>query len=104
MVAVYADILANRADTLRSISTSIAERADMHATLEEQGMMQMRPLAAIPIAAGEQVRFEPGGNHIMLSGLRQVLPAGTQFPLTLHFAVAGDVAISVQVVAPGAAP
>jgi hypothetical protein len=104
VAAVYADIVANRADTLLGASTPVAETADMHSTLEQDGMMQMRPLGEVRMTAGQEVRFEPGGKHIMLSKIRQVLPAGTRFPLTLRFAVAGDVAVTVKVVSPGTTP
>jgi periplasmic copper chaperone A len=104
VVAVYAEISAHQPDTLLGVSTPVAETADMHTTLEQGGMMHMEPLAELPMTAGQTVRFEPGGRHIMLSGLRQILPVGTQFPLTLHFTVAGAVTIQVNVVAPGTRP
>ena len=104
VIAVYAQITANQADTLLGVSTDVAETADMHTTLEKDGMMHMEPLAELPMTAGQQVRFEPGGKHIMLSGVGRVLPVGTQFPLTLRFAVAGEVTVDVNVVAPGARP
>lgn len=103
-IAVYADIRANQADTLVGVATPVADAADMHATEEHDGTLQMRPLAEVRLAAGERVKFEPGGKHIMLSGVRQVLPVGTQFPLSLRFTVAGDVAVQVKVVAPGDSP
>jgi copper(I)-binding protein len=104
VVAVYAEITAHQPDTLLGVATPVAETADMHTTLERGGMMHMEPLAELPMTAGETVRFEPGGKHIMLSGPRQVLPVGTQFPLTLRFAVAGEVTVEVNVVAPGTRP
>jgi copper(I)-binding protein len=89
---------------LLGVATPVAETANMHATLERGGMMHMEPLAELPMTAGQTVRFEPGGKHIMLSGPRQVLPVGTRFPLTLRFAVAGEVTVEVNVVAPGTRP
>jgi copper(I)-binding protein len=76
----------------------------MHVTSEQDGMMQMRPLTQLQLQPGQPARFEPGGMHIMLNGVHQVLPVGTVFPLTLRFATAGDVQVTVKVVAPGAAP
>jgi hypothetical protein len=43
------------------------------------------------------VKFEPGGKHFMLTGLRQPLPVDAQFPLTLHFDKAGEVTVTVRV-------
>lgn len=104
VIAVYAQIESNQSDTLLGAVTPVAETVDMHATLEQDGMMHMEPLDKLALAAGQAVRFEPGGKHIMLSGVRQVLPVGTRFPLTLRFAVAGEITVEVTVVAPGARP
>lgn len=104
VVAVYVQITSNQPDTLLGVSTPVAATADMHATLEQGGMMHMEPLAEVAMAAGQRIGFEPGDKHIMLSGVRQVLPVGTRFPLTLRFAVAGEVTVSVDVVAPGTSP
>jgi copper(I)-binding protein len=54
------------------------------------------------------VKFEPVGRHVILSGLKQPLVAGTHIPVTLHFQHAGDVIVHVEVVpatasGPGAA-
>jgi len=97
VAAVYAEVSARQADTLLSVSSTVAETTEMHSTLEENGMMQMRPVAELALQADETVRFEPGGLHLMLTGLRQPLPADSQFPLVLHFAKAGDVTVTVQV-------
>jgi copper(I)-binding protein len=97
VIAVYAEVSARDADTLLSASTSVAETAQMHSTTEENGMMTMRPLEKLELKAGETARFEPGGMHWMLIGPHQALPADSQFPLTLHFAKAGDVTVTVNV-------
>jgi len=97
VAAVYAEVSARQADTLLSASSPVAETTQMHSTLEDNGMMQMRPVSQLALHADETVRFEPGGLHLMLTGLRQALPADSQFPLTLHFAKAGDVTVTVQV-------
>lgn len=97
VAAVYAEVSARQADTLLSASSTVAETTEMHSTLEENGMMHMRPVHELALQAGETVRFAPGGMHLMLTGLHQALPADAQFPLVLHFAKAGDVTVTVQV-------
>lgn len=104
VAAVYAELVADHADTLLGASTPIADRVEMHVTQEQDGMMQMRPLVQLQMQPGQPARFEPGGMHIMLNGVRQVLPVGTVFPLTLRFAAAGNVQVTVKVVAAGATP
>jgi len=95
--AVYLEVKAYETDTLLGVSTPAAEQADMHTTLQADGMMQMRPIERLEIRAGESARFEPGGRHFMLTGLRQPLAADSQFPLTLRFARSGDVTVTVKV-------
>jgi copper(I)-binding protein len=46
---------------------------------------------------GQAVRMALGGHHIMLMGLKQMLIAGTIFPVTLTFANAGQVPTTVIV-------
>jgi len=48
------------------------------------------------------VELKPGGYHIMLMDLKRPLNAGETFPITLHFARAGDITATVVVGAPGA--
>ena len=102
--AVYLKLRAQAQDTLLGASTPVAGQAEMHTTTQVDGMMQMRPLERLDLAAGESAEFEPGGRHLMLTGLQRPLAVGTQFPLTLRFATAGELVVQVKVIAPGAAP
>jgi periplasmic copper chaperone A len=84
-------------DSLVGVSTPIAANAEPHETINDNGVMKMRPAAAVPIPAHEMVTFAPGGTHIMLMGLKQPLVAGQSFPLTLTFAHAAPVTVDVKV-------
>jgi copper(I)-binding protein len=101
VAAVYLEIEAERADTLLSATTTVADRIEMHTSSEENGMMRMRPLPTVALAADKRFEFAPGGAHFMLLGLRQPLPAGFRFPMTLQFEQAGARTVQVQVVEPG---
>ena len=46
----------------------------------------MEPLSEVPVAAGQAVKFEPGGKHVMLFGLDPALAAGATTEMTLIFA------------------
>ena len=46
---------------------------------------------------GTTTRFQPGGRHVMLMGLRALLREGMQFPLTLAFEKAGTLSVPVIV-------
>lgn len=74
--------------TLHRVTADYAVRAEMHETVaggRAAGHMAMRPIATVPIPAGGEVRFEPGGRHVMLFDLdRRAVPGATTL-LTLVF-------------------
>lgn len=85
-------------DRLIGVSTPVADAAMLHkSVMDENGVMKMRPLEAIDVPAGGEVKLEPGGMHVMLMGVHQPLKAGDHFPMTLSFERAGDVAVTVHV-------
>ncbi len=75
--------------------------------------MQMQPKpGGFVIPAGGEQTLQPGGDHVMLMGLTQSLPNGTEVTVTLRTS-AGDVTFTVPVrtftgaqesYAPGASP
>jgi len=89
-------------DRLVSASTPVASVAELHETVNEKGIMHMRPVQALPVAAGQSVVLKPGGYHIMLMGLKQQLKDGETFPVTLNFEKAGPITATVTVEKAGA--
>lgn len=85
------------ADRLIGASTPRAERSELHTHVHQNGLMKMMQIPAVELPSGEQVVFQPGGNHVMLFGLGKPLTAGEQFPLTLEFEKAGKVEVQVEV-------
>jgi copper(I)-binding protein len=101
--AVYVTLVGGaQADNLVSVSTPVAATAEVHETIDDKGIMKMRPIAVIAVPPGQIVTFAPGGTHIMLMGLKQQLRAGQSFPLTLTFAHAAPVTVDVRVEGLGA--
>jgi copper(I)-binding protein len=95
---IYVTVTDSGAPTrLLNVSTPIAAQAEMHQSLEQNGMMEMLPVKSLPIAPGSPIAFSPGGYHIMLTGLSQPLSAGQTFPLTLTFADGRRITTSVTV-------
>ena len=84
-------------DDLTGLSTPIAEKAEMHRTVTTNGVSHMDAVADLPIKANGSVTFAPGGLHVMLTGLKQPLKLGDSFPLTLSFAKAGAITVTVSV-------
>ena len=84
-------------DDLTGLSTPIADKAEMHRSTDTNGVSRMEPVADLPLKANGAVDFGPGGLHVMLMGMKQPLKLGDSFPLTLTFAKAGQVTVTVSV-------
>jgi periplasmic copper chaperone A len=91
------------ADRLTGGSSDVADKVQIHEMSVVNGVMQMRQLAdGLPVPAGGSVVLKPGSYHVMLIGLKKPLTAGETFPLTLTFAKAGNISVTVAVQAIGA--
>lgn len=89
------------ADRLVAVSCDRADHAAIHRMDTQDGVMRMRPVAAIDIAPGGTMMMSPGdGYHLMLEGLKAPLKEGDRFVLTLSFERAGRAEVSVWVQAP----
>ncbi|QHI98101.1 copper chaperone PCu(A)C [Xylophilus rhododendri] len=67
-------------------STPEAGLAEVHEMKMDGDVMRMRPLAqGLELPARQTVELKPGGYHLMLTQLRQALPAGTTVPVKLDF-------------------
>ena len=90
------------ADRLVSVSTPVAGTAEVHETINDQGVMKMRPVDGLALVPGKPVTLSPGGYHVMLTGLKAPLKPGDSFPLTLTFEHAAPVTVTVKVETPPA--
>jgi copper(I)-binding protein len=90
-------------DRLVGVSSPVAEKAELHETIMDQGIIKMREVQGMPIAAGGTVTLAPGGLHIMLMGLKQPLKEGESVSLTLVFEKAGPVPTNAKIEKAGAA-
>ena len=70
---------------LVGVSSPAAGVAEVHEMKLEGDVMRMRPLPALPLAAGQPVELKPGGYHLMLMELKAPLAAGSEVPVTLRF-------------------
>jgi len=97
--AVYL-MLSNRtatADHLVGVSTAVANRAELHEDVTENGMMSMNAVPDLLLPPGASVAIEPGRYHIMLIGMKKPVNVGESFPITLTFAAAPPLDVSVVV-------
>jgi periplasmic copper chaperone A len=93
------------ADRLTGASSDVAEKVQIHEMKVENGVMKMREVAGgLPIPAKGSVVLKPGSYHVMLIGLKKPLAPGEKFAMTLTFAKAGNISVTVPVQAMGATP
>jgi copper(I)-binding protein len=97
--AAYLTILTDgTADTLVAATSPAARTVELHTHVAENGLSRMQRLDAVPLPAGENVRFEPGGLHLMLIDIAAPLVAGQHVTLALQFANAGVVEVTAPIV------
>ncbi|MFC0409011.1 copper chaperone PCu(A)C [Roseomonas elaeocarpi] len=85
------------ADRLVGADSPAAAAVELHESTSENGVMRMRPLAAVELPPGGAATLSPGGMHLMLLRLRAPLRLGDRVPITLHFARAGAVPVELVV-------
>lgn len=86
-----------KADALVGVETDLARKVEMHATSMAGGMMKMSAEDRVPLPAGGEVSFAPGGRHLMLIGLKRALHPGDKIPAVLRFASGAELRVSFDV-------
>jgi copper(I)-binding protein len=87
----------DRARTLVAVRSAAANKAELHKTIMEGSVAKMVAQEAIEIAAGSEVKLQPGGLHIMLIGPKQALKAGDKVEVVLEFDDGVSIPVSFQV-------
>jgi copper(I)-binding protein len=86
-----------QAVVVSGVRSPAAAAAMIHETSLVNGVSTMRPREPLRVAAGETVRFAPGGLHIMLHGLKRPLAVGDEVPVTLLMEGGGSVTALARV-------
>ena len=85
-------------DRLIGAASPNAAAVQLHTMTMDGGIMRMRQLVdGIPIPANGSVELKPGGMHIMFMGVRAPFRPGGQIKLSLRFAKAGRVDVTLPV-------
>lgn len=87
----------SRVETVVAASSPAAEAVEVHLASMTGGVMRMRKVGSLSIPAGGEVRFQPGGYHLMINNPRSRLVAGTTFPLDLHMASGRKIRVMMRV-------
>ena len=92
-----------RVERLLSVSfpKTVSERGELHTMKHEDGKMIMREVPKFEIPAGGKLKLQPGGDHLMLIGIKEPLKAGSTVKATLQFENAGKVEVDLAVKARG---
>lgn len=69
--------------SLVSASSELAAHVEFHTHVHAGGQMKMQALTKVELPAKRATEFKPGGLHLMLFGLKRVLKAGDELPVTL---------------------
>ncbi len=86
------------ADRLIGAATDAAKHTGLHTNIIEDGVAKMLPVPeGFPIAAGEELLLQRGGNHVMLMGLTAPFVQGEELTLTLTFEQAGEITLVVPI-------
>ena len=86
--------------TLVGITTNDAGAAEVHETMQHDGMAHMMPRADVGIPAGDVLIMAPGGVHVMLVNVRRTLAIGDSVRLRLRFSDSTTVAVTAPVRTP----
>jgi len=84
-------------DELIGISSDIAEAVEMHESKMNGDVMEMNQVESVPLEAYAEIKFEPGGLHIMLVNLKKDVKVGDEIDVTLHFKNFEDIRVMVPV-------
>jgi copper(I)-binding protein len=79
----YFTIRSDKADRIVAVTSPEADSIEIHASVTEGGNVSMQKLDGVDLPAGETVRFEPGGMHLMVFSPRHSVEALT-FPITIE--------------------
>ena len=83
--AAYMTLTSPQDTALVKIESDVTESVEIHSMSMQNGVMKMRMLDKLPLAAEKPYKLAPGGFHLMLFDLKKPLLEGEQLNLILHF-------------------
>lgn len=81
--AAYMNLKSDQKTKLVGTSSPVAGSVEIHEMSMTNGVMKMRMLKTMPLAAGKVVKLAPGGFHLMLFDLKKPLTAGETIEIEL---------------------
>ena len=81
----FMEITSKSGASLVGAASPVAGVTEVHEMKLDDGVMKMRAVARLDLPAGKPVILGPGGYHVMLMNLKQMIKTGDSVPLTLQF-------------------
>lgn len=103
IASVYMDIRVDRLAPRRLTGafTDLAASSQLSTFRRSGGVLSRSRVNSITIPAGQLVRLQPGGYHVLLMDLKEPLIVDTEFELITEFDEAGAFEVAVKVVPVG---
>jgi copper(I)-binding protein len=89
-----------KAAVLVGAKTPAFERATVHKSVKENDTARMVPVPRLALEPGEEVKFAPGGYHLMLMERTRPLAVGDEINVTLMFEDGRRVSVAFQAISP----
>jgi copper(I)-binding protein len=86
---------------LRGVLTDYALKVEMHESINQGGMMTMKPVDSVEIPAKSTVAFAPGGKHLMLWGVNDTAIGRGKMQLTFLMANGDRLLVDAIIQKPG---
>lgn len=80
-----------------AVETSAADKPEFHSMSMHDGMMHMMTMEKVVVPAHGELRFETGGNHLMLTELTGTLNAGDHVMMTIKLSDGSSVMVHAEV-------
>lgn len=77
--------------------SDVSKVVELHTHVKEGGMMKMRQVEKIDVAANAKTMLKPGGLHVMFLGLKQPLNEGDQVQFKLIFEDGSETTVTAPV-------
>ena len=83
--AAYMTLTSKQDAKLTAVESDVTKSVEIHSMTMNNGVMKMRMLDTLDLAAGKPYALAPGGYHLMLFDLKKPLTEGEVVNFTLHF-------------------
>ena len=87
---------------LVAVTADLAQRVEMHESRKDAatGMVTMAPLVRADIPAKGEVKFAPGGKHVMIWGINPAAIKAGRLPMVFVFTNNDRIVLDMRIVAP----